>query len=665
MHAFAMKCLRRVVMSVVLMVVAFPALAWIYPEHRDIAVLSVESLDAGRQAEFNRWWAAARTGHESRLCDKGADAGQGLKPACIDWAALPAIAGDHSCSSVELVETVLDSNWILKVADVAARLKSDLAKVPVNATDDQALSGNLLIEIQRRYRSQAELAARVNALRSSDSRLQVADPGYATRAGANNAHFLLARPSVETDAAAYVENTLKVGSEINAIGVWAWFHQSALQKASRLAHEQLSAAQRQELALSMLADEAFALHFLEDAFASGHVAGTWGDASQRKGTHDFYNQNGLEVFRWARGSTSIVLMGDAYMRPQDAQVAASAVRTSLEQVLDTAAGRSGDNTFKHTPAAPATPDAFNVCKASTFPVREPGMESPPEALASSGVPVLRQTPIPALGAGLGSVPRFRSELGPFVGLASSVDVERVDGGYIPSQSDAGWVAGLDLSLRAGFGLEGVLGDAGDGLVFVSAGMRADTASSNNYSNTSAASQSGTLGAAIPARVGFSTRLRMPFYLIPGDLLILSPLYFISPKTYANMAVAAGNGGLIPWQTGWFTGIGRFQFVLGRELGVTFYGHLGDDTLLVPGTTPGAPNQIVQYTSTSFDLPVLEYRPFRAFAGNQSSAVLFQLFVAADVPKLGPVVSPVGGSVPDSRTVWSVGVRMVFDWRHYY
>jgi hypothetical protein len=357
-------------------------------------------------------------------------------------------------------------------------------------------------------------------------------------------------------------------------------------------------------------------------------------------------------------------MGDAYMRPQDAQVAAIAVRTSLEQVLDTAAGRAGENAFKHASGAPSTPDAFDVCKATTFPKREPGTEAPPGALVIAAQ-VLRQTPVPALGAGLGSVPRFRSELGPFVGLASSVDIERIQGGFVPSENQAGWVAGLDLSFRAGLGLDGVLGDAGDGLVFVSAGIRANTASSNRVSNTAAASQSGSLAAAIPARLGYSTRLRMPFYLIPGDLLLLSPLYFASPKTYANMAVTAGNGGLIPWQSGWATGIGRFQFVLGRELGVTFYGHLTDDTLLVPGTTPGGAGQIIEYTSTTYDLPILEYRPYRSFTGNQSSSLLIQLFVDADVPKLGPVVSPVGTSVPQGQTVWGFGIRMVFDWRNYY
>ena len=60
---------------------------------------------------------------------------------------------------------------------------------------------------------------------------------------------------------------------------------------------------------------------------------------------------------------------------------------------------------------------------------------------------------------------------------------------------------------------------------------------------------------------------MPFYLIPGDLLFLSPLYLFSRDRYHGMAVVAANGGLIPWQSGLATGIGRFQFVLGRELGL--------------------------------------------------------------------------------------------------
>ena len=113
-----------------------PAFGWIYPEHRDIAVLAVQGLDAEHKAEFDRFWQDARAGDEQRLCAQGADTGQGLAPRCIDWAALSGIAGDHSCSSQEMLETVRMSGWILVVAGVAAQLKVDLAKIPVTAPFD-------------------------------------------------------------------------------------------------------------------------------------------------------------------------------------------------------------------------------------------------------------------------------------------------------------------------------------------------------------------------------------------------------------------------------------------------------------------------------------------------------------------------------------------------
>ena len=62
---------------------------------------AVEKLDAERKAQFDRLWGEARVGNEQRLCAQGADAQQGVAPACIDWAAFTAIAGDHSCSSSE------------------------------------------------------------------------------------------------------------------------------------------------------------------------------------------------------------------------------------------------------------------------------------------------------------------------------------------------------------------------------------------------------------------------------------------------------------------------------------------------------------------------------------------------------------------------------------
>jgi hypothetical protein len=565
-----------------------------------------------------------------------------------------------------MLDNALKTDWILQVADVAAQLKVDLGRIAVTARPEVNVRGaNVAGDFQRLIEDEALRAERVNALRTSDTRLQRADAEYATRAGSNNAHFLIPRPRTDITPRQYAELALSPGSEISAIGVYSWFHVSALQKATRLATEQLAPAERQALARAMLADEGFAVHFLEDTFAAGHVAGAWGDVSQRKGTHDYYNEAGLEVFTWKGGSESMVLMGDAHMRPQDAERAASAVRIGLEQLIDHATGRERPVRVRHTPAAQGEPDAFDVCKNNAFDKRrEEGLRLTPEAYAQLPE-VLGPTPIPGLGPGLGSMPRFRAEVGPFIGFVSSGDVRSVSGGYIPSVTSNGWIGGADLSLRAGLGLDGVIGESGDGLVFGSIGLRGDTRSSNLLPVSSPALAAAGGDSAIRSRFGISTRLRMPFYLIPGDLLLLSPMYFFSPATYTNMAVTSSNGGLIPWQQGWATRFGRFQFVLGRELGATFYGYGFGNTTIVPGATPGSDPRVVDFKSIHFDLPILEYRPYRAFDTKQSSAVLIQLFAGADVPKSTAVTWPLGAPGVKLETIYSIGLRLIFDWRRYF
>lgn len=643
------------------------AQAWVYPEHRNIAVLAAESLDPERRAALGVLWSEARTGHEARLCEAAADSRQGRHPECVDWAAMPAIAGDHSCSSADMLDIVLHSGWILDVADVAAELRAELAQIPVVPPPDapveegQLARLNPIPDIKRRVQSEALRAQRLNALRTSDSRLQSADPQYATRATTNNAHFLLARPRPDIDEAEYAQLAIDAGSDINAVGTYATYHLSALQKATRLAHEPaLPPAERQALALAALADEAFGLHFLEDTFAAGHVAGTWGDSSQRKGTHDYYNENGLEVFTWEQPGKSVVLMGDAHMRPEDAALAARSVQASLAQLADAAAGKLA--AVPYSPLASTAPDAFDVCRSTVFVARPEGLHA-----TESEIPlfqqVLRATPVPGLGAGLGSVPRFRAELGPFIGLAGSIDGRWLAGGFEASQTIGGLTGGLEIALRVGVGLDGVIGESGDGLVFASVGLRGDAPSSNKFARIEGDETGGSVTAAIPARSAVALRLRAPFYLLPGDLLALAPLYVVSPETYTAMAVSASNGGLVPWQSGWATRIGRFQLVAGRELGVTIYGLASNDRLFAPGAGD-AELRLVDFSSLGLDFPLLEYRPYRSFAGNQSSTILFQVFTGADVPTHDHVVSPEGAPQVDLGVVWSAGIRMVFDWRYY-
>ncbi len=634
--------------------------AWVYPEHRDITVLAVQKLSPGQRAVLDRLWAEARTGHEKRLCGQSADTAQAEKPSCIDWAAWPAISGDHSCSAATMLDTILETGWILDVADVAANLKKELAAA--NAQLYQAaVQKGFASDFMRRLDSEKVRSQRVNALRDSDIKLQHVDQGYATRAGSNNVHFLLARPRLDIDGVDYVRHCLNEGAELNALGAYAWYHLSALEKASRLSRDGLSPEQRAALARAALADEAFAIHFLEDAFASGHVAGTWGDASQRKGTHDYYNENGLEVVPWKREGKSFVLMGDAYMRLEDADRGAEEARKSLEQVLDAASGRgpTGELTYD-MPSLPA-PDSFDVCRALTMPKRSP---LPPQGVNPLFRDVIEDVPVPGLGPGAGSLPRFRAELGPFVGVSAAAYAKGLDGGFGKTQTTSGSISGLEAAVRFGLGLEGVMNESGDGLVFLDLGLRLDSASSMKITDAAALAQFGAISAAIPSRAAYTARLRMPFWLIPGDLILALPVLAISPETYAKMAVTAGNGGLIPWQSGIATAVGRFQFVLGREVGVSFYGYRNDDRVIIPSATPGGSATLISLRSIAFEFPVLEYRPFRTFSLNQSSGFLLQLFGGFDIPRTQSVISPIGAPEPGLKTVWYGGIRIVFDWRSY-
>ncbi len=645
---------------------AAPAHAWIYPEHRDIAVLAVEKLDPERRAQFDRLWRDARTGHEQRLCEKVADSQQGVAPTCIDWAAFPAIAGDHSCSSKNMLDNALKSDWILQVADVAAQLKVDLGRIAVTARPEVNIrSKDVAGDVQRLIEDEALRAERQNALRTSDTRLQRADVEYATRAGSNNAHFLLPRPRTDTTPRQYAELTLSPGSEISAVGVYAWFHLSALQKATRLATETLAPAERQALTRAMLADEGFALHFLEDTYAVGprcrglgrRVAAQGHARLLQRGRAGGLHLEGQQRFDGADGRRAHAAGGcgaggargdrqpAAGDRPRDRPRSARAgaahprgagrarcLRRLQEQRVR--AARSG-------PCAPP---------------RRPSRRSPTCSAR-------RRCPASARGWGRcrASAPRW----GRSSALPAPATARMVDGGYVPSVTDKGAIVGAELSVRAGLGLDGVIGESGDGLVFGSIGLRGDSASTNNQPTSSPALEAAGGVAAVRSRFGIATRLRMPFYLIPGDLLFLSPLYLFSPETYTNMAVSASNGGLIPWQAGWATRIGRFQFVLGRELGATFYGYGIENTMAVPGATPGAEPRVVDFKSIHFDLPILEYRPYRAFDTKQSSAVLIQLFAGADVPQSSNVTWPPGAPGVKLETIYSIGLRVIFDWRRYF
>ena len=94
-----------------------------------------------------------------------------------------------------------------------------------------------------------------------------------------------------------------------------------------------------------------------------------------------------------------------------------------------------------------------------------------------------------------------SEFGPFVGISAAAFSQGMNGGFGPSQSGASGTAGLEASARVGVGLEGVLDESGDGLIFAGVGYRQDGPAQGETT--------------IPGRGALTLRVRAPFWLNPG------------------------------------------------------------------------------------------------------------------------------------------------------
>ena len=617
-----------------------PAGAWIYPEHRDILAEALQGLPADQQQLFAELWADARSGRESRYCATMVDGDGRSEPACIDLAAWAGIAGDHSCSPDQLVSTTLPSDWILKVARVSAETKVGLE----NATSREA---------------------KQNAAALNNLKLQFVDREYTTRAGANNGHFLTTRTS--DDPRDYLTRTLGAHAEPNALGLYFYYHLGALGLVRQWAAA-TDPASRSELARKVLAIEAFALHFLEDSFAAGHVAGSWGSVAERKGTHDYYSEFGLDTSAW--NGTRFTLLGDGYMRPEDLRRAARVVAMSLGQIFD--ATREQTPSAKAAAAVPSTAageaTVYNSCTATRQATETVTAETIPVALQ-----VARETPMPGRAEDDVHLPHFRQEIGPFVGFSGDLTGGLEFGGFQSGNGNARWWGGAEVEFRVGLGLEALTASTGAGQAFLGVGFTYDTAQYGGAQPDLAAAGVPV----VPGRPGLTFRLRVPFYIVPFDLLLAAPiLSWAAPDAMVNMGIVAASGGLLPWQQAFITRVGAFQFLLGREVGVTLFGYFGTPVEAVGLAAPGAtvPYQsnliFLSYRVLSFDFPTFEYRPLREFATNQALTFAVQLGWGVEFPNQARYISKLTlpaatGPTPELATGWQIYLRIHFDARYYF
>jgi hypothetical protein len=624
--------------------VAFPAAAWIWPEHRDIAAEALRELPARERATLDAMWTQVREVGGKQLCtgivDPGAEPSFKLaefmkadwEKVCVDFASFPALAADHSCSAADLWADVAKEPWAVKVVWVAARTKARLAAA-------------------------ANAAQREDVWNLSHLAMQYVDPRYLTRAEGNNAHFLVPRAPVEAKETldGYLERVLSPAADINATGLYADYHMLALRLAAL--YHAAPASERADLARRALVAEGVALHFLEDSFSSGHYAATWGGAAWQKGTHDFYSTVGLATMTWS--GELFASHGDAHMTERDMKVAAVTVRRSLAQVASAAEGQVPLQ-GKTVSAAEQAVEALDFCKAEHLP-------PPPEDPVARGASamVLRSTPMPAGGADSIHPPRARADMGPFVGAVSGYTLGAAFGGY-DSWANTRFRSEFEIGARLGIGLEGLLTTSMDGQIWAQASLVADPAQLDfGCSTCDGGRRREAAIPRVPSRTAWKFALRMPYYVLPFDLVLLTPtLMLVAPKALPSVVFASAAGGLLTVQRRLESGIGTFQFMAGREVGLTLWGYTGQDGQFTETPTSDVATwKLVNFKSLELDFPVLEYVPPRVFATTLSLATQFQLGFSVELPQQ---VAYRDGSGPYSLgPSWLVYLRFRLDARKYF
>lgn len=622
------------------------AAAWIWPEHRDIAAEALKELPAAQKKTIDQMWVGVRGIGGKQVCEKVVDPGAQptdvprgeWEKVCVDFASFPALAGDHSCTAAELWSDAAKEPWAVKVVWVAAKTKERLA-------------------------SSRDEAQRTDFLSLSHLAMQYVDPRYLTRAEGNNAHFLFPRAPVaaKEDLDKYLDRVLSPGTEINATGLYAQYHMLALRYAAL--YHAAPEAEKAELGARALLAEGVALHFLEDSFSAGHYAATWGGAAWQKGTHDLYSTIGLTTMTW-KGDL-FASHGDGHMSEQDMKVAAATVRQSLDQVATAAEGRMP---LSATPlsAAEKTIVAFNFCKEEHL------SPAPDQPVARSATKmVLLGTPIPAGGKDEIHPPRSRAEIGPFVGAVSGYTLGLAMGGY-DSWNNTRVRSEFEIGARVGYGLEGVITSNMDGQMWlqgelVTGPVQLDLGCTTctPYPLVSSGKRSDPAVPRVGSRSALKLSMRMPFYVLPFDLIVLGPvLMFTSPQTLTEVVFAAAGGGIVPIERKWETAIGSFQLMAGREVGFTLWGFTGHtNQFIYTPTTNAADAKVINYNSLELDFPVLEFVPPRVFATTLALAAEFQLGFNVEIPM--DVTYRTTGEPFSLGPSWNVYLRFRLDARKYF
>jgi hypothetical protein len=521
---------------------------------------------------------------------------------CIDFPMLAAIAADFSCSPRELWRVATQDAWLPDILKVSQETEKLLAKATSNA-------------------------ARVDAWHKDHVQNFAFDLHYLERAKDNLGHFSWPRATDQLDA--YLADALTPGRPPSSHASYVLYHASAL----RLVHASrtLTDDRRRRAAIrDAMLSEAFALHYLEDSFSAGHIAGRSGGSRSRAGTHDYYCENGLEGALWPEGRDDLcpaglpgaprppcdkntyLAHGDAFLEEADRVHAAHAVQRSLRDLAYALRWGTADRTWLLSDSLRSLDDvassAMNACT---------GVQSVPQHLQRGAGDTdirytLRVTIQPARSTEGGdlvdgepntTLPTFASEMGLFAGVFASA---RLAGGAAVRDPSSSWqvLTKMDAGLEAGVGISGITTAQSDGLLWLQLGAALDSPAVLGESPSPH-----------PGRFGAAVRVRAPFWVVPllEHVFFTLPAWFLSNLEARRLLARGTESGLFGLARAQTNSLGSFQLVLGREFGFRYV--VGPD---------GASR------SFGFDWPVFEYKPRQWYAGSVSNVFSVQLGAHLDV-----------------------------------
>jgi hypothetical protein len=343
MAATAVACLSA------LLIGEDDARAWYFPEHAEITRIALERYSPPAVARAIQRAVSAARAVGLPLCEPVSIPFLSIPmqgafgtpvAACIPYTSLPALAGDHANSALNLQQLLVDtvSRWPFHRQTVAAMV------VGTAVSEFTTFRNSTPAFFQRVYVDAPNPGSNFSSLadldldgrrftRDLDARLQLVDSDYSSRAAGSKAHF----QNAEEPMQAVLDALVRVGDADNALAQMVAHHARSLQLALRARNKLGPSGDR--LRAEALLEHSFALHFLEDAFAAGHI-GTEPAINkpiERLQRHDYLNRTGLGATRAlaerrcepvvASGEMPIcwTAYGDGYMNSDNMPLVAEAV----------------------------------------------------------------------------------------------------------------------------------------------------------------------------------------------------------------------------------------------------------------------------------------------------------------------------------------------------